>query len=431
VTTPAERGTAALRRALETGELDILDAAVDDLRTAVENGGDPGALANLGAALRTRHKWAPLPADLDEAIDVLREAVARSDPADPALAGRLGTWGVALGDRFEHSGAEQDLTASVAALQRALAVAGPDQVLRQSGNLAGAILERYRIARDPHDLDRAVDLASRAATGPATATPTDRDTACGNLAAALHERFTRLGRAEDLDNAIGAVFPGADGRPWSPKQWIILGTLLHARYVHAGNESDLENAVAALTVAEKATRPASGRVAGAERAVGLGVLGNALLDRFRRRGESADLDAAIAWHRAAVDLTPFTALDRAVRLSNLGVALAAAPEHHPSAAAGLDEALERHARAVELADAGIPTAPRSSPTTPEPFWPRSSPGAERPTALRRSMPIARRWSPHRRTVRYALATAPSSGRPCASDTRHRGGRRICTRPSTC
>lgn len=338
MTSPAERGTAALRRALELCDLELLDRAVDELRAAAA-GGAPAMLANLGAALRTRHRWSPRPADLDEAIDALESAVARSHPADPALAGRLGTWGVAMGDRFERSSAEPDLVASVAALERALAAAGPDQRSRQSANLAGALLERYRVACDAGDLDRAIDLARRAVDEPAT--PADRDTARRNLAASLHERFSRSGDREDLEAAIAVTIPADEASP-SPAQLGVLGTLLHARFVLTGSGEDLENAAAVLTAAEASS-------SGGDRAAVLGGLGNALLDRFRWHGNAGDLDTAIARHRAAVDLTPPASLQRAVRLSNLGVTLAVRTELHPAAAADLDEALATHTAAAALA----------------------------------------------------------------------------------
>ncbi len=340
VTTAAEHGTAALRRALEDRDLRMLDTAVDALREAAA-GGAPALLSNLGAALRTRHRWAPRPTDLDEAIDALSSAVSRSHPADPALAGRLGTWGVALGDRYERSADGTDLAASVAALERALAAAGPDQRSRQSANLAGALLERHRLHRDPGDLDRAIDLARLAADEPPTAT--DRDTARRNLAAALHERFTRSGDRADLDAAIAVSLP-AGGAPAQPG---VLGTLLHSCFVLTGSGEDLDDAATVLVAAEAAS-------SGGDRAAVLGVLGNTLLDRFRWRGDPADLDAAIARHRAAVASTPPESLDRAVRLSNLGVALAARPELHPGAEADLDEALVTHAEAVERAGPGHP-----------------------------------------------------------------------------
>lgn len=75
--------------------------------------------------------------------------------------------------------------------------------------------------------------------------------------------------------------------------------------------------------------------------------GTALLDRYRWSGDAADLDAAIGRLRSAVDVAD--RVDRAARLSNLGVALAARPEHDPQAAADLREALRRHTEAVDAA----------------------------------------------------------------------------------
>ncbi len=336
------RGVAALKRALSTHDPAALDEAVTLLRAA---GGDPSVLANLGAALRTRYRWAPHAGDLDAAVDVLGRAVAATPSGDAAAAGRLGNWGLALGDRYEAAGVEDDLHASVDALERAVAAAGGDaeQAARQGGNLAGALLERHRATRDPTDLDRAIDLARSAArTGATTA---DRDSARGNLAAALHDRFRRDGALDDLEDAISAALPDADGR-LGPRGLGILGVLLHARFQLTGDADDLGQAITVLTRAEEVARPGPDATVGGDRAQVLGALGSALLSRFLWRGEPADLDAAITWQRAAAAAA--SAVDRAMRLSNLGTALASRPGREPRAADELREALERHDEAVAL-----------------------------------------------------------------------------------
>ena len=88
-------GTALLNQALIDATPALLDAATEHLRFAVastpaDDGNAPVWQTNLGAALRTRYRRTEEPSDLDEAIDVLRRAVAASEPADPSLAGRLG-----------------------------------------------------------------------------------------------------------------------------------------------------------------------------------------------------------------------------------------------------------------------------------------------------------------------------------------------------
>ena len=347
-------GTALLKRALEDAAPDVLDAAIDQLRAAVEatSAADVNALswqANLGAALRTRYQRTEQLADLNEAIDMLQTTVAASDQADPQLVGRLGNLGVALRDRFEVVRDPHDLTAAIEALERAVATTGSDQPVRQAGNLAAALLDRYEITREETDLEHAIHVGLRAVetAGTASTMATDRAAALANLGAALFARFERRGGRTDLDSTLKAAEAAVTCTgPAHPKRALYLstlGTLRHTRYVQTGERADLNAAIAALSEAEPLSR--SHRVG---RALCLSALGNSLFDRYRQLGDAADLKSAIVWHRAAVQLTPDGSADLPGRLSNLAVALAEQAERDPGSDA-VEEALRLHDRAVRLA----------------------------------------------------------------------------------
>ena len=83
-----------------------------------------------------------------------------------------------------------------------------------------------------------------------------------------------------------------------------------------------------------------------DRATILSNLGTALQTRFERTGAAGDLDAAISYHREAVQTTPTDDPDRAGRLSNLGNALRARFER-TGEAGDLDAAIEAGQLAVQ------------------------------------------------------------------------------------
>ncbi|MCM3920144.1 tetratricopeptide repeat protein, partial [Frankia sp. AiPs1] len=125
------RAAALLRETMRTGDRRALDDAIDLLRQAVDasppdHPGRAAMLSNLGAALQARFERAGQLADLDAAISAGQAAVNASPPDHPDRAAMLSNLGAALQARFERAGQLADLDAAISAGQAAVNASPPD-----------------------------------------------------------------------------------------------------------------------------------------------------------------------------------------------------------------------------------------------------------------------------------------------------------------
>ena len=92
-----------------TGQLDLLEEAVNLLRQAVASAAPDRAamLSNLAVALLDLFSRSGDVDALDEAVSLLREALASSPPGHPDAGAMLSNLGVALSRRFERLGARR------------------------------------------------------------------------------------------------------------------------------------------------------------------------------------------------------------------------------------------------------------------------------------------------------------------------------------
>jgi hypothetical protein len=125
------------REFLEERDPAVLDDAVRLLRDAVAGSDDgdtalPRRLSNLTAALRERHLLARARCDIDEAVDAGSRSVALSAPDDPERSTRLTNLGSALLARLDAGGPAGDLDAAVDALRGAVHSARPGRPPRRA-----------------------------------------------------------------------------------------------------------------------------------------------------------------------------------------------------------------------------------------------------------------------------------------------------------
>ncbi len=129
-------------------------------------------LVNLTTALRTSYERTGRLADLDEAIELGRQAVdmfpsdgADLDPErDAEIDAALDELGLALRSRFAHAGQSPDLNEAIEVGRRHLMripADHPDRAM-ELANLGLSLRFRFESAGDPADLDEAVE-ASRSA----------------------------------------------------------------------------------------------------------------------------------------------------------------------------------------------------------------------------------------------------------------------------
>ncbi|WP_162795541.1 CHAT domain-containing protein, partial [Nonomuraea lactucae] len=288
--------------------------------------------------------------DADLAVEAARAATAGVSD-EPAFAG---VTAAALQTRFALMGNLADLNEAIELCREAL-----DRHTGHSGllsQLAGSLWDRFRHNRDIGDLDQAIEHGDRAREaiirGP-DGRPADHRAPARHLynrAGMLWNRFEETGDLDDLDEAIAANRTALDMLPAGhPHRRLIAGglnILYAARFGHAGAPEDLASALdsglAALssTPADDALRP--GR---------LHMIGMAYLGRLAGTRGRHDLNQALAAIRESVETTPDDHPNLCGRLSSLGMALSVKYQLQ-GRSPDRDEALAAMRRAVN-----VPTAP--------------------------------------------------------------------------
>jgi tetratricopeptide (TPR) repeat protein len=238
-----------------TGEPHLLAEAITRCRAAAVAAGTSAratCLNDLGLALLDRYERAGSIDDLQESVDVLRQALEASPDRAVGTAGILSNLGNALWNRHSHNPSGTDLDDALTAFAAAVARTGPRAPIAPTylDNLANGLTDRYVLAGDPADLTRAVSL---------------------------------------YDSALDALPAGSPGRA---RIWCNLGMTLLTRYRAGRSQStedpeDLDRAVAVLTDAVNRTSPASPALA-----VRLNNLGVALKYQYERQPSAAGLDRA-------------------------------------------------------------------------------------------------------------------------------------------
>jgi hypothetical protein len=282
------------------------------------------------AALIRRYQRGGKVRDLDEAIGVLQGDPFWEPAAQPAPgqdAEHVTALALALRLRFSASGQRADLdeavelirdtsTESASALQRA--------ALRHEFS---AILGlRYALTGDLDDLDAAIEAARAAATDAADGEGADRY--AGALGAFLLRRARRMDSATDLDEAIGWLRTAIAGQSLDGQERARVGTDLAAALrvramtaEPATAAADLDAGIGAMRAALEITPEDS-----AEHAFRLNELAAALAARAAVHPEGAGAraaalrEAADVYRRAADSMTARSA-DRAESLAGLGSSL--------------------------------------------------------------------------------------------------------------
>ena len=250
-----------------------LSSALAEYGQALDSGPEGSALLgiriNIGDALISRFGLSGDPQDLASALEHLR-AAAEGLPDDPRAALSYGT---ALLDAYQHDGKKQRLGEAMRLLEFARERNPADSVnyrAAQTG-LGNALRTRFDQAGDPADLDRAVDCHRAAVAGLPEGAP---------------------------DAAV----------------WLAMyGHALHDRYADAEDERDLAEC-------DEVYARAAARATDGNEDVILSGQGNVSVERYRRSGEAAYLQAALDLYARALEACPPAAPLRGVYLSDLGTA---------------------------------------------------------------------------------------------------------------
>ncbi|WP_232240768.1 hypothetical protein, partial [Kutzneria sp. 744] len=300
---------------------DLFDAAVEAARSALAAGG--ADLHVLGTVLRLRFDHGGQVADIEEADQVLTDAVQLGDHHGGATSATLAELAHVLDLRHEVTGDADYALRSVEYWRRAVGLTEPGDEWEQPrrARLAQALLESFRLD-GPGTPGEALTQV-RLALWP---TPTGPDyetchtaaltllacaqllehTTSGDLLAQAEAAARSAVDAAEADDDEHQVLQGKD----------LLATVLHARFERTRERAQLDAAIALSTeVAEHAG------IDHDDRAGRLTNLGTALLERFMAFSDVADLDAAVDAHRLALTEIADDHHDRARYLNNLSVAL--------------------------------------------------------------------------------------------------------------
>ncbi|MGS2647616.1 CHAT domain-containing protein [Streptosporangium sp. LJ11] len=304
-----ERPSVLLKLAVDRYELAAHDPATTDadLRGLVaEVGPDPAALAGFGDRLVDRYLRYGLPADLDNAIVLLRGALAGTGDDIEAVY-RTARLGGALRLRATGSTRLKDLHEAESLLRNRLATTTiPGPAARLGFELAGVLHEVYTATGDAAALDECVRFDEDAIRSSGRAD----SQYIGGLCTALITRYELLGRRVDLDRAA-ALLREATARelPRTPKA-VMLNALGSALRLQAETEERPELLAAAITAIRQAVDllPATAPY----RAQYLANLAGLLAAQDRDAGV---LDAAVTSARASLSVAPSDEVRARLRLA--------------------------------------------------------------------------------------------------------------------
>ncbi|MGW0434512.1 CHAT domain-containing protein [Micromonospora sp. NPDC003197] len=230
-----DRHSAALTDLLHeyerTGDLALLERVRDDGHTLLARlpAGHPARAViaiPLGPALMRRFEAYGLAADLDGAVDLLREAVDRPVLSPNHLCGEMINLAAALINRFLRDRDVADLNEAIAHSRRAVELAEREDHPRYLFTLGTALVYRSQHTGRRFDLDEAIEVGQTALA--AAGTRDDANRARANLGNRLRSRFLLGRNPEDLDAAVTHLRAAAAADP-SPNARLNLALALRDR----------------------------------------------------------------------------------------------------------------------------------------------------------------------------------------------------------
>ncbi|KAG2128394.1 CHAT domain-containing protein [Suillus cothurnatus] len=236
-------------------------------------------LMSPSSSIEMHYSFVPprgVPSDLDESIELLRDALLLRPPGHSDRSHSLNNLAVSLRDRFTQRGVPSDLDESIELHRDALLLRPPGHSDRSHSlnNLAVSLRDRFTQRGVPSDLDESIEL-HRDALLLRPPGHSDRSHSLNNLAVSLGDRFRQRGVPSDLDESIELH-----------RDALLLRPLGHS-----------------------------------DRSLSLNNLAASLEDRFLQRGVPSDLDESIELHQDALLLRPPGHSDRSQSLNNLAFSL--------------------------------------------------------------------------------------------------------------
>ncbi|KAJ6459113.1 CHAT domain-containing protein [Mycena vitilis] len=236
--------------------------------------------------------------DLHHAIWAHTDAVRDNS----AVAAHLADLGVALWERFQRVADVLDIDKSVELLTRASDISPNEYSIMIS--LGNSLQTRFQRLGNLEDLSEAIAMLKHALrcmprSDDLEAT-TNRGRCLNNLGGALTARFNRLGNLGDINESLLALKKALDLLPATDKPSCLtnIGNSLQHRFERLGDLSDINHAVSALTQAVRSSTSDD------KKFLILAVLGDCLQMRFDRLGNLDDLNKTVEVTKEAVNQCP-------------------------------------------------------------------------------------------------------------------------------
>lgn len=346
--------SALLMRHLLTGALGDLDDAVATGLAALDAEPEQADLLDhLATMLSTRYERTGSPDDLAEAIERGRAAVTASVPGTGGHAMHSHNLALAHSRRHQLLGDPADLDEAVRLVREtlpALARHLPHRVQQARITFAELLEDRYTSTSSRADLEEALLILRDVADHIPSSGPdaTALSASCGALLTNLAQHVDDPGPL--LEEGLRLSRAALDGTPAAhdslPVRQAQLGSALAQFYRLTGDLDALNEAI--VLGQEAVRRRPPGRL---DRSGMMSSLALRLRERFARSGDVADLDDATALERGALDLIPADAPRRAQALANLAGSLT---QHArvTGRAEELDEAVDLARAAVEATAPG-------------------------------------------------------------------------------
>ncbi|KAH8804312.1 CHAT domain-containing protein [Flagelloscypha sp. PMI_526] len=354
-------GVNALKRFQAEGRIADVDTAIENLRQAVEltPNGHPDKLKNLnnlGISHMMRFDCLGEIADIDTAIKSQLSAVELTPndyPNKPACLSNLGNSHMM---RFERFGEMADIDKAIESQLNAVELT-PDGNPSKPGyltNLGTSHRMQFERLGNITDIDKAIEFQLRAIALTPNGHP-DKPACLSNLGDSHLTRFQRLGEMVDIHTAIktqlSTVELTPNGHPDMPGRLTNLGNSLRTRFQRLGQIADMNKAIESQLTAVELTHNSH-----PNKPACLNNLGTSHLTRFERLGEMADINKAIQSQLRAVELTPNGHPDKPLYLSNLGSSRLTR-FYRLDEKVDIDKAIESQLGAVQLTPDGHPDKP--------------------------------------------------------------------------
>ncbi|OQD86479.1 hypothetical protein PENSOL_c086G06413, partial [Penicillium solitum] len=259
--------------------------------------------------------------DLEEAIQVSRQAVQATPNNHPDLGGRLHRLSFDLRRRFERTEELDDLEEMIRVSRQAVQATPNDHpdLGGRLHRLSFDLRRRFERTEELDDLEEMIRVSRQAVQ----ATPNDHPDLGGrlyNLGTDLEARYDRKGQTDDLEESIRmsrqAIAATQKNHSDIPKLFCDLGEKLNTRYRRKGKIEDIEEAIQLSRQAVQATP--NDHIAFAVR---LNKLGNNHSSRYALKGRIDDLEEAIRLSRQAIGATPDNHTNLPMFFSSLGTNL--------------------------------------------------------------------------------------------------------------